>query len=96
MPLLLRAFDRREARQQVERPGDLDGSVRGRIEPFSDSRCTGCGARVAAEALLDRANHHGADHLAGDVGGCRHPADNFAVVAIEGDRELVRPLHSSR
>jgi hypothetical protein len=36
-----------------------------------------------AEALLDAANHHVADHLAGDAGGRRNPADDLAVVAIE-------------
>ena len=41
-----RAFDRGEARHQVERPGDLDGSVAAKIEPLSDNHCTGCGARI--------------------------------------------------
>jgi hypothetical protein len=27
--------------------GDLDGSIAANIEPLSDSRCTGCGARIA-------------------------------------------------
>jgi hypothetical protein len=38
-----------------------------------------------AEALLDAADHHVADHLAGDAGGGRHPADDFAIMAIEGE-----------
>src|SRR6266446_9454795 len=37
------------------------------------------------EALLDAADHHVADHLARYAGGCRHPADDFAVMAIEGE-----------
>src|SRR5205823_7244700 len=37
-----------------------------------------------AEALLDVADHHLAS-LAGDAGGCRHPADDLAVLAIEGE-----------
>src|SRR4029078_9667221 len=38
-----------------------------------------------AEALLDRAHHHVADHLAGDAGCRRHPGDRLAVMAIEGE-----------
>jgi hypothetical protein len=30
-------------------------------------------------------NHHVASHLAGDAGRRGHPADNLAVVAIEGE-----------
>src|SRR5204863_4296361 len=40
-----------------------------------------------AKALLDAADHHIADHLAGDASGCRHPTDDFAVMAIEGESD---------
>src|SRR5271165_406586 len=39
-----------------------------------------------AETLLDAADHHVADHLAGDAGSRRNPGDRFAVVAVEGER----------
>src|SRR5438105_1173989 len=55
-----------------------------KIEPLSDSHCTGCGAADRTEALLGAADHHVADHLAGDAGGRCHPADDFAIMAIEG------------
>jgi hypothetical protein len=38
-----------------------------------------------AEALLDTADHHVADHLAGDAGGGGDPTDRFTVVAVEGE-----------
>src|SRR5579864_4447328 len=44
------------------------------------------GADVA-EPLLDAADHHIADHLAGDAGGRRDPADDLAVVAIERESD---------
>jgi hypothetical protein len=45
-----------------------------KIEPLSDSHWTGCSAD-RAKALLDRAHHHVADHLAGDAGGVCHPGE---------------------
>src|SRR5438105_860285 len=41
----LRAFDRGEARYQIQRQGDLLWAAK--IDPLSDSHCTGCGARIA-------------------------------------------------
>ena len=40
---------------------------------------------MLAEAALDAVDHHVADHLAGDAGGRRQPADDLAVVAIESE-----------
>jgi hypothetical protein len=40
-----------------------------------------------AKALLDAVDHHVADHLAGNTGRRGNPADDFAVVAIEGEGE---------
>jgi len=37
------------------------------------------------KALLDAVDHHVADHLAGDAGRRGNPADDLAVVAIEGE-----------
>jgi len=83
----LRAFDRREARHQVERQGDLDSPMsredRAVVgEPLQGMRCAD-----SAEALFDAADHHVADHLAGDAGGGGDPADHLAVMAIEGEGE---------
>ena len=40
-----------------------------------------------AEALLDAADHHVADHLTGDAGRRGDPTNDLAVVAIEGEGE---------
>src|SRR5437868_7455828 len=45
------------------------------------------GRARCAKALLDAVDHHVADHLAGDAGRCGDPADDLAVVAIEGEGE---------
>src|SRR5437868_3630965 len=80
-----RALDRGEARHQVKRQGDLDGSVGGEDRAVVGQPLSRMRGADRAEALLDAADHHVADHLAGDAGGCRHPTDNFAVVAIESE-----------
>ena len=49
-----------------------------------------------ANVLLGAVEHHVADRLAGDAGGCRHPADELAVMAIEGESEARRSRLSSR
>jgi hypothetical protein len=41
------------------------------------------GADVA-KPLLDTVYHHVPDHRAGDPGRCGHPADDFAVMAVQG------------
>ena len=38
-----------------------------------------------AKALLDAADHHVADHLAGDAGGIGGPNDDLAIVAINAE-----------
>ena len=72
-----------EAWFEIERNGGLDGVV-GRRRSSRCRRAIASGA-IRAEALLDTADHHVADHLAGDAGGGGHPADDLAVVAIEGE-----------
>src|SRR5207302_6289462 len=87
----LGAFDRGEAWDQVERHGDLDGFVGGEDRAVVGQPLHGMRRADRAKALLDAADHHIADHLAGDAGGCRHPTDDFAVMAIEGeDRKSTR------
>src|SRR5437762_9267103 len=39
------------------------------------------------KALLDTVDHHVADHLAGDAGRRGDPADNLAIMAVEGKGE---------
>src|SRR5580704_4429471 len=54
-----------------------------KIEPLSERHRVRRADR--AVALLDAVNHHVADHLTRDAGGRGHPADDLAVVAIEGE-----------
>src|SRR5271170_7652471 len=82
-----RAFDRGEARGEVERQGDLDGSVGGEYRTVIGQPLHLMWRADGAEALLDATHHHVADHLAGDAGGRRHPGDRLAVVAVEGERD---------
>jgi hypothetical protein len=51
------------------------------------------------EALFDAPDHHAAGYLAGDAGGRGHPADDLAIVAIEGEgdaHDFVIPADDSR
>src|ERR1051325_3690243 len=78
------ALDGGEAGHQIQRHGDLDGAVSGEDravvgEPLNRMRCTD-----TAETLLDAADHHVADHLAGDAAGGGDPADRLPVMAVEG------------
>ena len=66
------ALRAREARGQVERQGDLDSPVGGEDrtvvgQPLHRMRRTN-----TANALLDTADHHVTDHLAGEAGGGRN------------------------
>src|SRR5580704_10922968 len=79
----LRAFDRREARHQIERDGDLDGLVGGKDRAVVGEPLHWVRGADRAEALLDAVNHHVADHLTGDAGRRAYPADDLTVVAIE-------------
>jgi hypothetical protein len=54
-----------------------------KIDPSSDSHCTGCGARIAPKRFSTHRTII-ADHLAGDAARRGHPADDLAIVAIEG------------
>src|SRR6266567_5546779 len=83
----LRAFDRGEAWHQVERHGDLGGLVGGEDRSVVGEPLHRMWRADRGKALLDAADHHVADHLAGYAGGCRHPADDFAVMAIEGESD---------
>jgi hypothetical protein len=38
----------------------------------------------AAKPLLDTVHHHVPDHLAGDSSRCGNPADDLAVMAVQG------------
>jgi len=82
--IALRAFDRGEARFEVEGESDLDCPVGGKDRAVIRQPLHGMGRADRAEALLDAAHHHVADHLAGDAGGGGDPADHLAIVAIEG------------
>src|SRR6266702_1253544 len=81
----LRAFDRGEARDQVERHGDLDGFMRGEDRVIVGKPLYGMRRVDRAEVPLDAVDHHVADHLAGDAGGGCDPGDRFAIMAIEGE-----------
>src|SRR5256885_3792985 len=54
-----------------------------KIDPLSESHCRA----DLTKALLDTVDHHVADHLAGDAGRRGDPADNLAIMAIEGKGE---------
>src|SRR5580704_6312436 len=79
-----RAFDRREARHQVEGHGDVDRLVGGEDRTVVRQPLHWVRHADLAEPLLDAAHHHVADHLARDAGGCRYPTDDLAIVTIEG------------
>src|ERR1700680_1722096 len=83
----LRAFDRREARDQVERQGDLDGLVSREDRAVVGEPLHRMWRTYRAEALLDALNHHVADHLAREAGGDGDPPDDLAVMAIAGEGE---------
>ena len=84
--IALGAADRREARDKVERGGEIDG-LRGGIggavvgEPLDGQR-----GADGIEAALDAIQHHVADHLAGDAAaGCGDPGDDLAVMGVDGE-----------
>src|SRR5215472_13138826 len=81
----LRAFDRREARHQIERQGDLDGPMGSEDRSVVGEPLHAMRRADRTKALLDAVDHHVADHLAGDAGRRGNPADDLAVVAIEGE-----------
>jgi len=82
--IALRAFDRGEARHQVQRQRELDGPMSGEDRAVVGEPLHRMRRADPAEALLDAADHHVADYLAGDAGGGGDPADRFTVVAVEG------------
>ena len=71
--LIERRDDAKPKRGPQDRPGDLELSAD--IRRLVDQRPTYGYRRIAA--LLKRERR--------DAGGCRHPADHLAVVAIEGE-----------
>jgi hypothetical protein len=81
----LRAFDRGEAGHHVQRQGDLDRPVGGEDRAVVGQPLHGMWRPDGPEALLDAADHHVPDHLAGDAGGGGDPADHLAVMAVEGE-----------
>src|SRR5204862_6630916 len=83
----LGAFDRREARHQIERQGDLDRPMSGEDRSVVGEPLHGLWRADRAKALLDAVDHHVADHLTGDAGGRGDPTDDLAVVAVEGEGE---------
>ena len=82
----LGAADGREAGDEVQGGGEVDGlagGVGGAVvgEPLDGVRGAWC-----AEAVLDAVEHHVADHLAADAaGGGAGPGHDVAVVGIEGE-----------
>ena len=83
--IAFQALDRGEARHQVECGGDVDRPVSGEDRAIIRQPLHRVWRADVAEPLFDAAHHHIADHLAGDAGGCRHPTDHLAVMAIEGE-----------
>src|SRR5438270_9126661 len=85
--IAFRAFDRGEAGHQVERQGGLDRLVGNEDRSVIGEPLHGMRRADLAKALLDTVEHHVADHLAGDTGRRGDPADNLAIMAIEGKGE---------
>src|SRR6516225_2300268 len=81
------AFDRGEARGEIKRQGDRDSPVGSEYRTVIGQPLHRIRRAERAETLLDAADHHVADHLAGDAGGRRNPGDRLAVVAVEGERD---------
>ena len=80
-------FHWREARLEVESHRDLKGAAGGEdravvCQPLHLLRCSD-----VAKPPFDALNHHVPDHLAGNPGRGCHPADDFAIMAVqrEGD-----------
>jgi hypothetical protein len=85
-----RAFDRGEARHQVEGHGNVDCAVSGEDRAVIREPLHRVWRADVAEPLFDAAHHHVADHLARDAGSRSDPADHLAVMAIEGEGD---PYH---
>src|SRR4029077_6174934 len=83
----LGAFDRREARHEIERQGDLDGPMGSEDRSVVGEPLHGVRRADRAKALLDAVDHYVADHLAGDAGRRGDPTDDLPIMAIESEGE---------
>src|SRR5579863_1626290 len=79
-----RAFDRRETRLEVQGRGNLKGAIGGEDRAIVAQPLHLAWSPDVAEPLLDTVHHHIPDHLAGDPGRCGHPANDLAVMAVQG------------
>src|SRR5262245_28806006 len=80
----LGAFDRREARLEVQGRGNLKGAIGGEDGSVVSQPLHLAWSPDVAEPLLDTMYHHVPDHLAGDPSRCGHPANDLAVMAVQG------------
>jgi hypothetical protein len=82
--IAFRAFDWGDTRDEVERQGDLDSPAGGEDRTIVGEPLHRMRRPERAETLLDAADHHVTDHLAG-AGGRRNPTDRLAVMSVEGE-----------
>ena len=82
----LGAADGREAGDEVQGGGEVDGFADGVGEAVVDEPLDRLWGAWCAEAVLDAVEHHVADHLAADAaGGGAGPGHDLAVVGVEGE-----------